>query len=73
MDFLLETMYAGEYLIGNPVLISQVLEYKEASMAKKPGQRSSKLSVYLYIPNIIGGYLVILLDIYFCFLCLLSS
>ncbi|KAL5129897.1 CDP-diacylglycerol--inositol 3-phosphatidyltransferase 1 [Glycine soja] len=24
-------------------------------MAKKPGQRSSKLSVYLYIPNIIGG------------------
>lgn len=57
-------MYAGEYLIGNPVLISQVLEYKEASMAKKPGPRSSKLSVYLYIPNIIGGYLVILVDFF---------
>ena len=35
-------------------------------MAKKSLPRPSKLSVYLYIPNIIGGYLIMLLDILFC-------
>lgn len=57
MDFLLETT-CMQVNIWLTILISEILEYKEVSMAKKPGQRSSKLSVYLYIPNIIGGCLL---------------
>lgn len=34
-------------------------------MAKKPAPRPSYLSVYLYIPNIIGGYLILMVDISF--------
>ncbi|BAT91032.1 hypothetical protein VIGAN_06233400 [Vigna angularis var. angularis] len=41
-------------------------------MAKKPGQRSSKLSVYLYIPNIIG-YIRVLLNCFAFSQCLTNK
>lgn len=62
-------MCAGENWISNSIRLTQVLVYREGSMAKKPGPRPSKLSVYLYIPNIIGGLLSLLVHIVFlCFL-----
>jgi hypothetical protein len=35
-------------------------------MAKKTGTRPGKLSVYLYIPNIIGGHFIFFQVLCFC-------